>query len=71
MDPQLHPLLHFLVRMKQTSTNVFLQVAKNVEVTVGKHLGSTDGVEEFPSQISEAYPSSDWLYGDGRFHAKG
>ena len=32
MDPQPHPLLHFLVRMKPTSTNVFLQVSKNVEV---------------------------------------
>ena len=36
MDPQPYPLLHFLVRMKPTSTNVFLQVAKNVEVTRGK-----------------------------------
>ena len=33
MDPQPHPLLHLPVRMKPTSTNVFLQVAKNVEVT--------------------------------------
>ena len=33
MDPQLHPLLHFLVRMKPTSTSVFLQVAKNMEST--------------------------------------
>ena len=36
MDPQPHPLLHFLVRMKPTSTNVFLQVAKNMEVIRGK-----------------------------------
>ena len=36
MFPQPQPLLHFLVRMKLTSTNVFLQVAKNVEVTRGK-----------------------------------
>ena len=28
MDTQPHPLLHFLVRMKPMSTNVFLQVAK-------------------------------------------
>ena len=28
MDPQRHPLLHFLVRLKPTFTNVFLQVAK-------------------------------------------
>ena len=31
--PQPHPLLHFLVRMKPTSTNVFLQVAENLEIT--------------------------------------
>ena len=36
MDPQPHLLLHFLVRMKTMSTKVFLQVAKNVEVTRGK-----------------------------------
>ena len=36
MDPQPHPLLHFLVRMKPTSRNVFLLVAKNVEVTRAK-----------------------------------
>ena len=36
MDPQPHPLLHFLVWMKPASTNVFLQVARNVEVTRGK-----------------------------------
>ena len=31
MDPQPHPLLHFLIQMKPMSTNIFLQVAKNVE----------------------------------------
>ena len=36
MDPQPHPLLHFLVRMKPTSTDVFLRVAKNLNVTRGK-----------------------------------
>ena len=36
MEPQSHPLLHFLVRMKPTSMNVFPQVAKNVNVTRGK-----------------------------------
>ena len=70
MDPQLHPLLHFLVRMKPTSTNVFLQVAKNVEVT-GKDLDCTEDVEVFPSRISEAYRSPDWQCGDGHYHAKG
>ena len=33
MDPQPHPLLLFLDRMKPMSTNVFLQVAKNIQVT--------------------------------------
>ena len=36
MDSQPHPLLHVLIWMKQTSTNVFLQVAKNVEIIRGK-----------------------------------
>ena len=36
MNPQPHPLLHYLVRQKPTSTNVCLQVAKNVEVIRGK-----------------------------------
>ena len=36
-----------------------------------KDLGCTEDVEVFPSKISEAYPSPDWLYGDGRYHAKG
>ena len=35
-NPQPHPLLHFLVRMKPTDTNVFLQVAQNVEATRAK-----------------------------------
>ena len=33
MHSQPHPLLHYLVRIKPKSTNVFLQVAKNVEIT--------------------------------------
>ena len=36
-----------------------------------KDLGSTEDVEVFPSQISEAYLSPDWQYGDGRYRAKG
>ena len=44
---------------------------KNLVVTKGKDLECTDDVEVFPSQISEAYPSPDWQYGEGRYHAKG
>ena len=55
MDPQPHPFLHFLVRIKLTST---------------KDLDGMEDVEVFPSQISEAYPSADWQYGDGKYHAK-
>ena len=36
MDPQPHPLLHFLVRKKPTPTNAFFQFAKKLEVTRGK-----------------------------------
>ena len=55
MDPQPHPVFHFLVRMKPTSTNDFLLVAKNVEVTRGKIW--TVRWKVLPSQIFEAYPS--------------
>ena len=47
-DPQAHPLLHFLVRMKPTSTSVFLQVAKNVEVTRGNILAVRRMLKYFP-----------------------
>ena len=59
MHPQPQQLLHFLVRMKPTSTNVFLQVAKNCGTHKGKYLGHTEDVEVFTNEISEAYPSSD------------
>ena len=54
MDPQPHPLLHFLVQMKQMSTNVFPQVAKNCGSHKGTDLGCMEYVEVFPSQIFEA-----------------
>ena len=69
MDPQPHPLLLFLVRMKPTSTNVFFQVAKNVKVSRGKIWAVGRMLKCL--RISEAYPSPDWQYGDGRYHAKG
>ena len=61
MDPQSHPLLHFFIRMKPkpTSTNVFLQIAKNMEVTRRKIWAVRRCSSVFPSQISEAYPSPD------------
>ena len=71
MDPQPHPLLHFLVRMKQTSTNVVLQVAENCGSHKEKDLGCPEDVEVFPNQISETYPSPDRQYADGRYHAEG
>ena len=48
IDPQLHPFLHFLVRMKPTSTNVFLRIAKNVEVTREKIWTARRMLECFP-----------------------
>ena len=70
MDPQPHPLLHFLVRMKPTSTNVFIQVAKMWK-SQGERSGIYGGCCVFPSQLYEAYASPDWPYGDGRYHAEG
>ena len=65
MDPQPHPLLHFLVRMKPKSTNVFSSGHK------GKDLDCTKDVEMFPIQNSEASPSTDWQYEDERYRARG
>ena len=36
-----------------------------------KYRGCTEDVEVFPSQISQAYPSPDWQYGDESYHAEG
>ena len=69
MDPQPHPIMHYLVRIKPTSTNVFLQVTTTVEVTSGK-IWDVRRILKC-SQISEAYPSPNWQYGDGLYHAKG
>ena len=70
MYPQPHPLLHFLVRMEPTSRNVFLQVAKNVEVISGKIRAVRRMLKCFPAKSLKPYPSPDWQYGDGRFRAK-
>ena len=56
MDPQLHPLLHFLVRMKSMSTNVFLQVAKNVKVTKGKMCSVRRMLKCFPAKFLKLIP---------------
>ena len=68
---QPHALFHFLIRIKPTSTNVLLQVAKYVEVTRRKIWAVRRMLKCFISQISDAYRSPDWQYGDGRYHAKG
>ena len=57
MDPQPHPLLHFLVRMKPlTSTNVFLRVAQNVEVTRGKIWDVWRMLKCFPAKSLKLIP---------------
>ena len=56
MDPQSHPLMHFLVRMKQTSTNVFLRVAKNLEVTRGKIWAVRGKMKCFPAKSLKLIP---------------
>ena len=71
MDPQPHPILHFLVRMKLTSPDVFLQVVKNVKVTREKIWPLRKMLKVFPSQIAESYPLPNWQNGDRRYHAKG
>ena len=56
MDPQPHPHLHFLVWMKPTSTNVFLQVVKNVEVTRGKIWAVRMMLKCFPNKSLNLVP---------------
>ena len=56
MDPQSHRVLHFLVRMKQTSTNVFLQVAQNAEVTRRNILAVRRMLKCFPANSLKLIP---------------
>ena len=70
MNPQPHPLLHFLVRMKPLSMNLSPGHQK-YGCHKEKDLGCMEDIEKFPNQISEAYPSPEWQYGDGRYYAKG
>ena len=56
MDPQRHPLLHFLLRMKPTSTNVFVQVAKNVKVSRGKIWAVRRMLKCFPAKSLKLIP---------------
>ena len=56
MESQLHPLLHFLIRMKPTSMNVFLQVAKNVEVRRGKIWAVRKMLKCFPAKSLKPIP---------------
>ena len=65
MDPQPHPLFHLFVRMKPTSTNVFLQVAKNVEVTRGKILAVRKMSKCFPAKPLKLIPLQTGSMGTG------
>ena len=56
MDLQPHPLLQFLVRMKPTSTDVFLQVTKNVEVTRGTIWTVRRMFKCFPTKLLKLIP---------------
>ena len=70
MDPQPHPLLHFPVQMIRRP-RMFSFRSPKMWKSQGKGLGCTEDVEMFPNQMSEAYPSPDWQYRDGRYQAKG
>ena len=70
MDPQPHPLLHFLVRMKPTSNECHSSGLQKCGSHKGKDLSCTEDVEAFPSQIFEAYLSPDFQYEDRRYHGR-
>ena len=65
IDPQPHPLLHFLVKMKPTSTNVFLQVAKNAQVTRGKIWVVRRMLKCFPAKSLKLIPHQIGSIGTG------
>ena len=65
MDLQLHPLLHFFVRMKSTSANVFLQVVKNLEVTRGNIWAVRRTVKCFPVKSLKLIPHQIGSMGTG------
>ena len=65
MDPQPHPLLHFFVRMKLTSTNVFLQVSKIMEVTRGKINAVRRMLKCFPAKSLKLIPRQIGSMGTG------
>ena len=71
MDPQPSPDLA-LPRPNETDIH---ECPSSSHQKCGSHkrkdLGCTEDAEVFPNQISEAYPSPDWQYEDGRHHAKG
>ena len=63
MDPQPHSLLHFLIRTKKTSTNVLLQVAKNVEVTKAKNWAVRRMLKCFPAKSVKLVPHINGICG--------
>ena len=65
INPQPHPLLHFLIRTKLTSTNVFLQVTKNVEVTRRKIWTVWRMLKYFPAKCLKFIPHQTGSMGMG------
>ena len=65
MVPQPHLLLQFLIQMKLMPTNVFLQVAKNVEVTRGKICAVWRMLKCFPAKSLQLIPHQIGRMGTG------
>ena len=65
MDQQPHPIFHFLIRMKPTSTNVFLQIAKNMKVTRGKIWAVRRIFKCFPAKSLKLIPHQIGSMGTG------
>ena len=71
MDPQPHPLLHFLVRLKPTSTNAILKVAKNVDLTRRKIWDVRRMLKCFPAKSLDLIPHQIGSMGTGVIMQKG
>ena len=65
MNPQPDLLLHFLVRMKQMSKNIILEIAKNVEVTRGKIWALRRMLKCFPAKSLKLIPHQTGSTGTG------
>ena len=65
MDPKPYPHLHFLVRKKPSSMNIFLQIAKSMKITRGKFWAVRRMLKCFPVKTLKLIPHQIGSMGTG------